>query len=441
MNKSDRWSEQISFYRFFANERVSEKSLVSCMQNHCKLNCYGKNHLLLIEDTTELNMEKHRDRIVSKDKLGLTGNNIDLGFFAHPTLVVDPEDASLTGIIDLLLWHREETKQSKKERKYKGLPFNEKESYRWAKQAIDSRERLKEVEKVTVVQDREGDIYESFSALAKSGVDWVVRSSHNRLIKGGKLHEQLNTLPVSGEYEVDIKTNNKKRVCRKAKLEVRYTTVELCCPAILKEKEKEGKTEDKDKYPDTLSVQVVYVKEKSETVPQTETAIEWILYTSHAVNNLAEATEIIRYYKLRWLIEDLFRTLKKEGLNYESSELESGESLRKLLVMSLIAAVQILQLRQSRDGTTQQPTSLVFSQEQIACLEDILPRFEGKTEKQKNPHPINNLAWAAWIIARLGGWKGYASQCPPGVITFHEGWMRFHHVFDGWIIARDVYKG
>jgi hypothetical protein len=73
-------------------------------------------------------------------------------------------------------------------------------------------------------------------------------------------------------------------------------------------------------------------------------------------------------------------------------------------------------------------------------LEDVLPRFEGKTEKQKNPYPRNNLAWAAWIIARLGGWKGYASQRPPGVIIFHDGWMRFHDILDGWRIAKDVYK-
>jgi hypothetical protein len=27
-------------------------------------------------------------------------------------------------------------------------------------------------------------------------------------------------------------------------------------------------------------------------------------------------------------------------------------------------------------------------------MEDLLPKFEGKTGKQKNPHPRNNPAWA-----------------------------------------------
>jgi len=40
----------------------------------------------------------------------------------------------------------------------------------------------------------------------------------------------------------------------------------------------------------------------------------------------------------------------------------------------------------------------------------------------------------------LGGWKGYASQRPPGVIIIHDGWIRFHTLFEGWAIAKDVYK-
>jgi hypothetical protein len=136
----------------------------------------------------------------------------------------------------------------------------------------------------------------------------------------------------------------------------------------------------------------------------------------------------------------LFRTLKSEGVNYEESEMETGKALRKLFVMAFIAAIQILQLRQARNGTTGQQVSLVFSPEQIECMEDLLPRFEGKAEKQKNPHPKNNLAWATWMIARLGGWKGYTSPRPPGVITLHAGWTRFHNIFIGWKLCREVYK-
>jgi hypothetical protein len=48
----------------------------------------------------------------------------------------------------------------------------------------------------------------------------------------------------------------------------------------------------------------------------------------------------------------------------------------------------------------------------------------------------NYLAWASWIIGRLGGWKGYVSQRLPGVITLHEGMTRFYALYQGWLLAK-----
>jgi len=248
MQKIDSWKDQISYYRFLSNDRVKEEDLITSVHNHCSEHCCSEKHLLLIEDTTELNMEAHSNRV--------------------------SDDASVVGIIDLHLWHREQDKQDKDERNYKHLPFEEKESYRWAERAVISRERLKDVETVTVVQDREGDIYESFCHLRRSGVDWIIRSAQNRLTTKGKLFEIIEHFPVSGHCTTVINSDNKKRVSREATLEVRYGTVELCRPCTVTEK---------SNYPATLSVQVVYVKETPDSVPPDETPIEWILFTSHAV--------------------------------------------------------------------------------------------------------------------------------------------------------------
>ncbi|MGL4962523.1 MAG: hypothetical protein ACRC67_14925, partial [Inquilinus sp.] len=40
-------------------------------------------------------------------------------------------------------------------------------------------------------------------------------------------------------------------------------------------------------------------------------------------------------------------------------------------------------------------------------LEACCAQLEGKTQRQKNPHPKGSLAYAAWVCARLGGWTGY----------------------------------
>ena len=64
-------------------------------------------------------------------------------------------------------------------------------------------------------------------------------------------------------------------------------------------------------------------------------------------------------------------------------------------------------------------------------LEKVGPKQEGKTEKQKNPYSQRSLAWAAWIIARLGGWKGSKSESPPGPITMSRGLRAFELMFMG----------
>ncbi|MDR2079699.1 MAG: hypothetical protein LBP74_08280 [Treponema sp.] len=59
--------------------------------------------VLLLEDTTEMNLERHRERIKDKWGLGVTGNGTDLGFFCHPTLVVAPKDRAVIGVSRLSL--------------------------------------------------------------------------------------------------------------------------------------------------------------------------------------------------------------------------------------------------------------------------------------------------------------------------------------------------
>jgi len=68
-------------------------------------------------------------------------------------------------------------------------------------------------------------------------------------------------------------------------------------------------------------------------------------------------------------------------------------------------------------------------------LEPLVRKFEGKTAKQKNPHPTHSLAWAPWCIARLGGWNGYGKERPPGPVTFARGLGRFHAVAEGFALA------
>ena len=124
----------------------------------------------------------------------------------------------------------------------------------------------------------------------------------------------------------------------------------------------------------------------------------------HDVTSVDAAWQIVAWSKLRRIIEPLFRIPKKQGLQLEDSQIASAERLLKLATIATKAAALILQLVQARDGRRAEPASLAFTQEERAALEAVNAQVEGKTEKQKNPHTRRGLAWAAWIIARLGGW-------------------------------------
>lgn len=179
---------------------------------------------------------------------------------------------------------------------------------------------------------------------------------------------------------------------------------------------------------------VVDVRECPETVVGQEEPIHWCLLTTHEIKTTEDALRIVRWYCLRWNIEQLFRTLKKQGLNIESSQVETGDGLIKLAILALHIAVKTMQLTLARSGKDQSIMT-VFNEEECKVLSVVLIKLEGKTEKQKNPYSIERLSWASWIIGRLGGWKGYQSESPPGPITMLRGLKRFQSLLEGYQLA------
>jgi hypothetical protein len=121
--------------------------------------------------------------------------------------------------------------------------------------------------------------------------------------------------------------------------------------------------------------------------------------------------------------------MKSQGLQLEDSQLASAERLVKLAAVATKAACVDIQLTQSRDGTHQMPASNVFTGPEIDTLAALAPTLAGSTERQQNHHPVQSLAWAAWIIARLGGWNCYYK--PPGPITFRRGMEQFYAIHRG----------
>jgi len=425
------WAEAIGNYRMLENEKVACENISAGIIDNCSkvAQC---SHALIFQDTTQPSYEKNRLRIKAGSGLGEIGDNKSLGYFMHPSLVVDADRKTCLGFSDINIWIREEGREKyidKEKRKF--LPIEEKESYRWLESINKSKERLPFCKCFTSIADRESDMFELFANVPDTKTDLLIRSKGNKRIKEGKLYEYLSNQNATGEYEIEIEPDKRKnREKRKAKIEIRFTKIHLLKPKRRKEK----------KYPAQIELYAVEAREKQETVPPGEKPILWRILTTHLVESFTKAVQIVKWYSLRWYIEELFRVIKRKGLNIESSELKNGKSIIKLGLFALASALKLMQVLLAIRNNDEQPIGTAFTKREQKYMKKISSQYKGRTKKQKNPHKDGTLNWAAWIIARLGGWKGYSSQRRAGPITMYEGLKKFYIQYAGWCTFRVVYK-
>lgn len=422
---STNYAEEAAYYRLLNNDRFSLEDILRYegleMLNNCE-----ERHVLAIGDTTEINLDHHAEHYVDQELCGYLSDNHSRGVIAHASIAVDANHFWVLGLCDLLLWGRPKAARKKTTTQRDNLRREEKESNKWFLGVSGCSEVLAKASQVTYVFDREADILALFQHIDELEADFVIRIKHDRRQeKGGKrISEMLAqngqhaslTLNVRGEKARSnakgTRINARKK--RKAEMDVCFAPVRF---AACKR-----------------SYYVVDVKEKPDSVPQGESAIHWRLLTTHPVNSLSEALQVISYYKARWIIEELFRIIKSQGFKIETVQLRSVTAVRKMIGIIMAAGLKILQLNLAKSQKVQMPIELAFNQQQVLLLKLLSKKLAGNTDKQKNPYPDQDLLFAHWVIARLGGWKGYLSKRPPGPIILLRGSIKFAHFFEAFSI-------
>jgi hypothetical protein len=181
-------------------------------------------------------------------------------------------------------------------------------------------------------------------------------------------------------------------------------------------------------------VTLTYVEAREIGAPDGCEPLHWRLLTTHAVTTLADARRIVGFYRMRWTIEQLFRVMKTEGFDIEAVEMQQVLAFENLVTATMIAAVRVLQMVYARDGGSKRPMTDAFEAADQPAMEAVCATLEGRTARQKNPHPRGSLAYAARVCARLGGWTGYYG--PPGPIVMFRGLAQFTTLMTGYPIAR-----
>ncbi len=351
-------------------------------------------HILAIQDTT-----------VIQSKGGGGG-----GHYLHTMIAVDAEDHAILG----LLYGSVMTRTSGQKATRRQRPIEEKESYRWLEGANTAAKVCACAASITVIADRESDIFEAF-AQKPSAVDLLIRMAQDRALEDGeRLVATMDSWPEMGRTPLDLPARPGAKA-RSLTLVVRFGAVTIKSPRHHPQKATVP----------TLTLNAVDVRELN-PVPGIP-PVHWRLLTTHKVDNLMEALKIVDFYRRRWAIEQLFRTLKTQGFDIEGIRIQDEVPRSILVTAALIAAVSVQQLVHARDGAPDdkplRPLTDTFDASDLPLLKAFTQKLQGNTDRQKNPHPEGSLAYAAWVCARLGGWTGYYGK--PGPVVMLEGWLRF----------------
>lgn len=359
--------------------------------------------VLCIQDGSDLDYS-NLDRC---EGLGVIGSNQtgakSMGLHLHSTLAVSPDGLPL-GVLNARCM-APVSKAEEDIRRSCDIPIAEKESFSWILGLRDCMEVAGEMPhtRLVSVMDREADFFELFDEQRRNpSVELLVRAKHNRsTTEEGKLFDAVKQAEVRAHISIHVdrqsarpKRSKQKarpgRCARTAQTSLRYKQVELRPPVY-----------HKDKPP--IVLWVVHVVE--DNPPEGEEGIEWYLLTTMKIQSVEEAERCLRWYCLRWRIEDWHRVLKS-GCRIEEAAHKTAERLKRSIAINLVIAWRIMLMTLLGRETPELPVELLFSDLEIEVLNAYA--------KKKALKPPLLLGDAVRLVAQMGGYLGRKNDPPPG---------------------------
>jgi hypothetical protein len=406
----------MSAHRFLDSAHVTHEEIIKTAGTRTAAAC-ARRRIVAAQDTTEINFcGRHHGR----RGLGPTGDGKTPGFFCHAMVAVDVEEEALLGVVHAHIW----TRSTKRAVARRSRAIEDRESIRWIEASAVAGALLDGATQLIIVGDREFDIYSQF-VRRPSGVELIVRAAQNRrLADDERLFDAASDWREFGTMDIRVPPSRPGDAGRIARVNVKAGRVCISKP-------RNGAA-----AADPATVTLTYVEVRETNPPKGHNPIIWRLLTTLPVagepDEFAAAQEIVRFYRLRWRIEQVFRATKSDGLRLEETQIQDAARLFKLAAIALTAAARTIQLVDARDGSPR-PASDVADQDLITAAKAIGPTLEGKTPRQRNPHEPDSLAWLSWIAARLGGWNCYYK--PPGPKTIRRGWNKLEAMAAGYAVA------
>lgn len=387
-------------YRFFDNAEIAHEKILAAHVVSSLRRMQGREVILAVQDTSFIDYSTH----LATAGLGPLHCKGGHGMLLHSTLAFTPERLPL-GVVGLRLWARDAMKPKRRATR-RSRAIEDKESQKWIDgvQAVAAlKARLPQTRWVNVA-DREGDIFEFFTAAQALGVELLVRAACNRNVEGAEAHvfETLAAAPVVAHQQLSLPASGKRKA-RTARLEVRACPLTLKCP--------------RNGLANALApLQLWAVWAYEPAPPEGAEPIDWKLLTSVPVNSADDALERLHWYAARWGIEQWHKVLKS-GCRIEMRQLESIERLQRLITLYAIIAWRIFYATLLARVVPDISCSAFLQQEE---WEALYCRIHHTPIPPATAPPLRQAV--RWI-ARLGGFLARKSDGEPGSKTLWQGFQ------------------
>ncbi len=425
------WANTKAAYRFFANDRVEEREILSGHFAATRARydaCKGT--ILLIQDTTEFSYQRAAPHLIGmtksvnsgQDTRGRLRHHTVCGILMHSSLAVTTDGLPL-GLAAVKFWSRKKFKGTaalKRKINPTRVPIEKKESIRWLENLRQSIERLGQPERCVHVGDRESDIYELFCLTHDLGAHFLVRTCVDRLAGNGghTIAAEMEETSVKGLHHIEVRDDDGETT--KVALEIKFKRITVL-PPIGKQK----------RYP-SLDLTVIHASERG--APKGRKPIEWKLITDMPVRSRAEAIDKINWYAMRWKIE-AFHKILKSGCKAEDSKLRTAERLANLMAIFCILSWRILWLTMLNRIVPEASPKLALTDTEITLLDELV---SDTGNRRRRP---GTLAFYLTKLARLGGYLARSSDPPPGNIVIWRGLSRLTDIELGHEIGAMKYVG
>lgn len=403
---SEDLSEMLGAYRFISNKKVTAEKLLAPHHEQLVQRAEGEHTVLLIQDTTFMDMGDHRK---CEDLKPLKIKNSQRVLWVHATIAVLPNGLPL-GVLDAQFMSGQVVEQST-ERSGSQRPIADKRSQRWLQAVDNCRGILGDNIRKIWVCDREADIYELFDHLARHDEKYVVGARFSREIEEGPYYDMRQMIerhPVQGEFKLSIAATG-RRAARTANIAVKFMPATLSAPQY------------KHAAVSAKAVPGFVVEAREIDPPEGKNPLCWQLLTNLSVESLADAMEVIEIYKKRWAIEELFKILKS-GCRAEKAQFQTTERLGKYITLSLIVAWRIYYLVHVNRLQPDAPADTVLTSAELETLQLLLDDKRKRKKKQRRII-IRTASQVITEISKLGGYLDRKHDPHPGIVVLWKGTM------------------